>query len=226
MSKSISTILQLCGGTFPTGGFSQSYGLETYVANGKVQNIESFRSFLENYLMITIGTFEGPAFMESYDLAQGWEEDKLLELHELLDAMKLTKENKEASNRTGKSLLRVASQMLDDKVLIDFYEKYGKKGLSGPIALGIVCGRLGVDKDLSLESYIFSTLNGLVQSGIKLIPLGNVEAQKLLHEMNGYINNIMETTKKTKIDEICNFCPAFDIASMQHEVLPTRLYMS
>ncbi len=226
MSNNISTILQLCGGTFPTGGFSQSYGLETYVAREKVHNIESFRSFLESYLMITIGTFEGPAFMEAYDLAGTWEEDKLIELHELLDAMKLTKENKEASNRTGKSLLRVASQMIEDEKLVAFYDKYGKKGLSGPIALGIVCGRLGVDKDLSLESYIFATLNGLIQSGIKLIPLGNVEAQKLLHEMNSYTKDIIETTKATKIDEISNFCPALDIASMQHEVLPTRLYMS
>ena len=226
MINNTSFVLQLCGGTFPTGGFSQSYGLETYVSQGKVNSIETFREYLKNYLSVTIGTFEGVVLLEAYDCATIWELDRIKEIDSIVNAMMLTKETREASNRTGKSLLRVASQMLEDDDIKEFYEAYGKKGISGAVAMAAVCGKLGIDKDITLESYIFSTLNGLVQSGIKLIPLGNVEAQKLLFEMNDVIRKIVELSKTTEFEEITNFSPALDIASMQHEFLPTRLYMS
>ncbi len=227
MSKTnLSKLMQISGGTFPTGGFSQSYGLETYVTNGIVKDVATMREFLESYLKVTIGTFEGPALIKAHNLAIEWKEEELLELDELLEAMKLTKESKEASNRMGKSILRISSQMMEDVVLIDFYDKKGKKGISAPVAQGMVSGRMAISVDESLEGYIFATLNGLIQSGIKLIPLGNVEAQKLLFEMMDFIEEVIVLSKETPIEEINNFCPALDIASMNHEVLTTRLYMS
>ena len=45
-SQQLFRLLQLNGGTFPTGGFSQSWGLETYVSEGTVQDAATFRAFL------------------------------------------------------------------------------------------------------------------------------------------------------------------------------------
>ena len=43
-------LMQLAGGTFPSGGFSQSWGLETYVSEGKICDSSTFSNFLEVYL--------------------------------------------------------------------------------------------------------------------------------------------------------------------------------
>ena len=38
-------LMQLAGGTFPSGGFSQSWGLETYVAEGTITDSASSVSY-------------------------------------------------------------------------------------------------------------------------------------------------------------------------------------
>ena len=43
-------LMQMAGGTFPSGGFSQSWGLETYVADGTVSDSTSFKEFATSYL--------------------------------------------------------------------------------------------------------------------------------------------------------------------------------
>ena len=53
-------LMQIAGGTFPSGGFSQSWGLETYVSCGKVADEQSFVEFAETYLESTLALCEGP----------------------------------------------------------------------------------------------------------------------------------------------------------------------
>ena len=45
--KQLFYLMQIAGGTFPSGGFSQSWGLETYVANGKGSDEAGFKRFME-----------------------------------------------------------------------------------------------------------------------------------------------------------------------------------
>ena len=73
---------------------------------------------------------------------------------------------------------------------------------------------------------MFSTANSLVQSALKLIPLGNTEAQKILFDSGQLMEHVSDICMKTGIDEISNFCPALDIAGIRHETLGVRLYMS
>ena len=40
-------LMQLAGGTFPSGGFSQSWGLETYVSEGKYVTADNASEFIE-----------------------------------------------------------------------------------------------------------------------------------------------------------------------------------
>lgn len=219
-------ILQFAGGTFPSGSFSHSWGLETYVSNGKVKNAKEFMDFLQMYLEAVIGRCEGPSISKAYDLAANWDEKGLIELEELLTAMKLTKESKEASLRTGKALMRIASSILNDKKIEDYYKKYNKEGISYALAYGIICGRLEIEKKNALSSFVYSTVNALVQSAIKLVPLGNVEAQKILIDAYDMMEKAVAMSLEIDIDHISNFCPGLDIASMVHENLPVRLYMS
>ena len=64
--KKFYALMQMNGGTFPTGGFSQSWGLETYVAEGKVYDSDTFEKFLDVYLDSCIGRCEGPVLIRAY----------------------------------------------------------------------------------------------------------------------------------------------------------------
>ena len=223
------SLLQFAGGTFPTGAFSQSWGLETYVATGKVYDLKSFQEFLHAYIQGVLAHFEGPVLCRAYELIQNetTADYTVLEpLDELVTAMRLTRESREASHRTGKALIRIASAMLDRKELTAYYESRKESGTNYPVAFGMLSALMEVPKEEALSAFIFSAVNGIVQSGVKLIPLGNGEAQKLIMQNYETIGGAVEEALATPFEEIYSFCPAFDLASIHHEDLETRLYMS
>ncbi len=223
------SLLQFAGGTFPTGAFSQSWGLETYVATGKVHDLKSFEGFLQAYIQGVLAHFEGPVLCRAYQLAESKsaiDYAQLAQLEELVTAMRLTRESREASHRTGKALIRIASSMLDRKDLNKYYETGKESGINYPVAFGLLAALMNVPKEDALAAFVFSAVNGIVQSGVKLIPLGNGEAQKLILESYESIGNVVEEALATPFEDIYSFCPAFDVASIHHEDLQTRLYMS
>ena len=218
-------ILQLAGGTFPTGSFSQSWGLETYVYNGEVSDEECFRRFLGAFINTTLAGLEGPVVCSAYDFAKAGDMDSLRDLDKQIVAMKLTKESREGCLRMGKALLRIASEMTDHDILTSYY-KACHSGSAFPVTFGLVSSILGLEKEDMLSAFMFSSVSGLVQSGLKLIPLGNIQAQRILLDLYDNIGSAVEKAFHTELEDAFAFCPGLDIASMLHETLPTRLYMS
>lgn len=218
-------ILQLAGGTFPTGSFSQSWGLETYVFNGEVTDEKRFRLFLDAFIDTTLAGLEGPVVCSAYDFAKAGDLESLSELDKQITAMKLTKESREGCLRMGKALLRIAAEMTDNDILTSYF-KACFSGSAFPVAFGLVSAILGLEKEDMLSAFMFSSVSGLVQSGLKLIPLGNIQAQRILLNLYDKIGNAVEKAFLTDLEDAFAFCPALDIASMLHETLPTRLYMS
>lgn len=224
--KQLFYLMQIAGGTFPSGGFSQSWGLETYVAEGKVRDEASFKEFAETYLESTLARCEGPIMYSACEISGIWDREKIDELEELSCAVKVTKESRESSLRMGKAFMRIMADILEDDRLTEIKKEYGLGGISYPVIYGLVCGRLGLDAGKAMESFVFSTINALVQSAVKLVPLGNTQAQRILLELYPAMEQTVKTALETPVSEISNFCPGIDIASILHENLPTRLYMS
>lgn len=219
-------LMQIAGGTFPSGGFSQSWGLETYIVKGSVSDEKSFKEFIETYLESTVTRCEGPIMYEAYKLAVEWNDNKLKELEELSCAAKVTKESRESSLRMGKAFMRIMADIIEDEHLSKIKSLCRPEGISYPVVYGAVCGRLKLDIGDSMKAFVFSTVNALVQSAVKLIPLGNKQAQQILLELYPVMARASEESLEININDISNFCPGLDIASIQHEYLSTRLYMS
>lgn len=219
-------LMQMAGGTFPSGGFSQSWGLETYVSQGLVTDDRTFIEFTTTYLESTITRCEGPLMREAYELAKADDMDAIKELEELSVAVKVTKESRESSLRMGKAFRRIMAEVVDDDFLTRLKKLSGMEGITYPVVYGAVCGRLGLDVEEAMKAFVFSTVNALVQSAVKLIPLGNTQAQQVLTELYPVMETTADESLKVPLDEISNFCPGLDIASINHEFLTTRLYMS
>ena len=122
--------------------------------------------------------------------------------------------------------MRIMADITEDEKLPQVKKLCGPEGITYPVIYGLVCGRVGLDMENAMESFVFSTVNALVQSAVKLIPLGNKQAQKILLELYPAMEKTVRKGLETPVSEISNFCPGIDIASIAHESLPTRLYMS
>jgi urease accessory protein len=218
-------LLQINGGTFPTGGFSQSWGLETYVSEGIITGEDSFTEFLEIFLDSNIGSCEGPVIREAYRLTGSSESEKLAELEQLSVASKTTKESREAAVRMGKAFMRIMKEILRSEDFA-YVKKLLGRDVSYPVAYGAACKVMGTNPETAIRAYVYGSANALVQSAVKLIPLGNTQAQKILYESAHVMDMAVKKSLETDMDDITNFCPGLDIASIRHETLPVRLYMS
>ena len=224
--KDLFYLMQMAGGTFPSGGFSQSWGLETYVAEGRIKDEADFIMFAESYLESAVACCEGPIAIKAMRLAADWDDQGLEELEELSIAVKVVKESRESSLRMGKAFMRIMADITEDERLLEFRAGRMAEGVTYPVIYGAVCGRLGIDETEAVKAFVFSTVNALSQSAVKLIPLGNRQAQLALLRLYPAMEEAVRISFETSVEDISNFCPGLDIAGILYEYLPTRLYMS
>ena len=218
-------ILQIAGGTLPIGGFSQSYGLETYVSDGRVNDADTLVAFMKTYLGTTISNQDGPVVAEAHRLIEKREWEALAALNELAMAAKLTAESRGAALKTGRAIMRIGRKIFGREER-DVWSLDALRNAHGAVAFGALSQSMGVALKPAVTAYAYASLNTLLQSGIKLIPLGNIEAQQLLYEILFLIEPAAQHALSVAPDEINNFSPCLELASIEHEGLPTRLYMS
>lgn len=220
-------LMQISSASFPVGGFSHSFGLETYVSNNKITNVYEVSELISGMLLNSLGTCDGVAVRHACRAAKLGECKKIYNIDQIISSMKLVKEIRDANMKMGKAMLRLAKSMFQNEVLNNYFEKVNCDGYGYfPVVFGAVCGCLNIEDQLAVSAFLFSSVNNLITVGTKLVPLGQLESQQALVELYPLI---VETAKKCMgidLEDISSFSPALDIASMRHEELYTRLYMS
>src|SRR2546426_9140807 len=140
------TLLQFADGLFPAGGFAHSFGLETYVQDGRVRD----RAGLEAFIAAHLDGSAGPADAAAAAIAAGqaWEGDVdgWIALDARLDAMKSVPELRAASRQMGRQTLRIAAGLGDDPFLARLMRAVDDELTAGHHAtvFGAALGRGGV----------------------------------------------------------------------------------
>ena len=81
-------LLQVNDAQFPIGGYSHSYGLETYIQKNIVNDPESALAFMESSIMNSFLYSELLPARLAYEYALEGKLDKILELEEIVEASK------------------------------------------------------------------------------------------------------------------------------------------
>lgn len=221
----------LTDSALPIGAFSHSFGLETLIAGG-VRDIQKVREILTTYLEEGLGRCDCPAAALAYRAAAAGDLDELLGLDELVNALRLPREWREAGAQMGRRLLFLATDLwggTPSPVLTAFSEAVALGQATGqhPVAAGVVFHATGLPLDWVLCSFLYSALQGLVLAAVRLVPLGQTEGQRLLLSLHPRISLLMQKALAVKnAGDLCSFQPGLEIAGMQHECLYTRLFIS
>jgi len=77
-----------------------------------------------------------------------------------------------------------------------------------------------------LEAFLYAQVSAMVTNCVKSIPLSQTAGQKMLFGFHGVMEEILAETGRLTKEDLGRSAPGFDIRSMQHEVLYSRLYMS
>lgn len=225
-------LLLLSDSALPTGGFSHSNGLETFIARGE----KDLQGLLETFVIESLVKVDGPAFVLAYRAFEAQNLDELLELDQTVHAMKIPREWREAGGQMGRRLLAVGDTLCEvnpELVRSAIWDEY-RETVQGsqtpgqyPVAAGVLYGLLGIRLPDAALAYAIAAVKNLVGAVIRLVPLGQTEGLKLQYSINSKVERVIpDMLQVQSMEELGGFAPSFEMAGMAHEKLYTRLFIS
>jgi urease accessory protein len=227
-TESLATLLQFADGLFPAGGHAHSFGLETYVQEGRVQDGDGAAAFVTAYLEGSAGPSDAVAVALAGDHVRAGDEAGLFALDTRIDAMRPAVELREASRQMGRQTLRVAAALTRDDVLAHFHEQ-AEAGLTPghhPVVFGALSGVLGWTKEAAALAYLHAAAVVVVGAALRLLPMGQLEGQRVLSSVRPLITRLARAAAIASDDDLWGFTPGIDAASMRHARLEARLFRS
>ena len=195
-------LLQINDALFPIGGYSHSYGLETYIQQGRVCDVQSAREYIQKRLGYNLLYTDFLAVHLAFLAAKEENLEKLNELEEIM----------EASRKSA------------------FYQSYLKKregkSTCHPCAYGTFCACMGMDEDEVLLNFMYAQTSAMVTNCVKAIPLSQSDGQNILYHLHSHLDELLSKMKTLGEEMLCLSTPGFDLRSIQHETLYSRIYMS
>lgn len=222
------SLLQFADALFPIGGHAHSFGLEYYVETGRAVDSKGVKDVLVSHLRGRAGPCDAVAVGVAGHLARQHDLEGCLALDRELDAQNHVTEFREASRQMGHQTARVAATLTGDQLLIDYLDAVESKETPGhhPVAFGISGGVIGWDPEQAAAAFLFSTASQIVGAATRLVPLGQLDAQKILWDVGPLIASLAKETLGKEQRDIWSFSPGMEIAGMRHAKMEQRLFRS
>jgi len=222
------TLLQFSDGLFPAGGFAHSFGLETYVQDGRIRDRHDLEMFVAAHLDGSAGPADAAAAAIAVGVARRDDSHEWFALDARLDAMKTVPEFRAASRQMGRQALRVAAGLGDDPFLgrLARAVEDDRAAAHHATVFGAAVGRGGVEPERAAAAYLYSTAALLVGAGLRLIALGQLDGQRVLAAMRGRIERLAAAAATATVDDLWSFNPALELAGIRHAALDMRLFRS
>lgn len=220
-------LLQINDAAFPIGGYSHSYGLETYIQHGIVRDYETVLGYIRQNIKSSFLYSELLAVRLAYQAAVNRDYQEIQSIEEWIYAAKSPKELREASVKLGNRFIKMASAALPDAGAFGEYRSLVRKErCSHSVAYGVFCAAAGIDQQEALGAYLYAQIGAVVTNCVKTIPLSQTDGQRILAGCHELFDQVLDQLNTLEKGDLCRSCPGLDIRSMQHEVLYSRLYMS
>ena len=228
MNNALLSLLQLCDPTLPIGGYAHSAGLETYVQQGAVHNLVTAKAFVTQMLVQNLQYTDAAFVSLAYDAVLTNDIERLSQLDMECNAVKLCWEIREASHKLGTRLMKIFYPLLNSQTIENYRQCLALQNTKGNycIAFGMIAGISGISKSDTLTGFYYNAAAGMVTNSVKLVPLSQQHGQELLFSLQNLIGQLADKNMQPDKELLGFCCSGFDIRSMQHERLYSRLYMS
>ncbi len=221
-------LLHLSDPTLPIGAYTHSGGLETYVQQGLVKDGTGAAAFIRNMLEHNLPYNDALFAVLAYRAALEGDIATIVALDQECTALKAPQELRMASQKLGVRLLKLLSPLVVHATGESYKEQIKAGAALGHYCLvfGVYAALSGIPLEEALTAFYYNAATGMVTNSVKLIPLGQQQGQQILFELLPQLPELVKRTLAIPRDMAgrCSF--GFDIRSMQHERLYSRLYMS
>jgi len=198
-------LVQWLSPTFPIGAFAYSQGLETAITTGTVHDAASLQDWIT--AILTLGSARTDAILLAHARTGA-------DLTDYATALAPSAERHTEMMEQGRAFgTAIAAITGTPQPLLPY-----------ALAVAHATRALDVPTETVLTHWLQGTAAQLASVGVRFIPLGQTDGQRILATLAPLITKLAAAYATAPLTEIGTATIAADLASMQHETLPVRIY--
>jgi urease accessory protein len=212
----------------PVGAYSYSHGLEYAVEAGLVGDAPALHAYIETALRHGAGRVDAAFLAAAHRASPFSASGALEEAVSLAATLRGTRELALESAAQGRALLTTLHQAWPAPELQELDALCRRLAVEPPYAC--VAGVAAAAHRLALEATLLALLHAvvanLVSAGLRLIPLGQSDGQRITAALAPTIEQVASEAATASLDDLGTATPVIDWCSMRHETQYTRLFRS
>jgi urease accessory protein len=210
---------------YPVGAFSYSGGLEWAVEAGDVNDADSLRRWLELVIGQGGGSCDAVFFVHAYRSMADNDDGALRAVAELAAAFAPSKERQLETTAQGEAFVAATQAAWPCAALERLGRAWGGP-VAYPVAVAVAAAGHGVALEPVLGAYLHAVAANLVSAGVRLVPLGQSDGQRVLAALEPVVAAAATRALTTALDDVGGAALRADLASLHHETQYTRLFRS
>src|SRR6266446_4245996 len=210
---------------YPIGAFSYSSGIEWAVEAGDITDAVSLEGWLATMIAGGSGFCDAVFFAHAHRAVTQSDEGALRAVAELAAAFAPSKERHLETMAQGRAFLDVTRAAWPTPAL-DCLLAIADGGVALPVAVGVASAGHAIALAPALQAYLHAFAANLVSAGVRLVPLGQTDGQRVLAALEPMVATTAERARTTALDDVGGAAFRADLAAMHHETQHTRLFRS
>jgi urease accessory protein len=210
---------------YPVGAYSYSSGIEWAVEAGDIKDAETLKAWLAVMLADGGGFCDAVLFAHAHRAVAGEDDGALSAVAELASAFAPSKERHLETTAQGAAFVETTRAAWPCAAL-DKLKQVWDGLVAYPVAVAVAAGGHAIALEPSLAAYVQALAANWVSAGVRLIPLGQTDGQRVLAALEPVIAATAARALATSLDDIGSAAFRADLASARHETQYTRLFRS
>ena len=211
--------------SFPVGAFAYSHGLEWAVEAGDISNAATCEAWISDLLVHGSGYNDAIIMAAAYRAVTIRDRATLGVVAELAVAMQPSSERHLEATAQGNAFLTAARAAWEVPSLA-FLKSAWDGDVAYPVAVGALSAGHDIPLSTTLDAFILAFSATLVSAAVRLGPIGQTDAQRILAALMPTIRKTAILASTSTLDDLGSAAFRSDLASLRHETQYTRLFRS
>lgn len=214
--------------SFPVGAFTYSHGIEFAVEDGLVKDHEALAAWIGAIVEKGAGRIDAMMFAAAHRAAADGDDTALDRAVERAHATRASHETALEATAQGVAFVETVRRVWPDGRIERWRERMAAMARQPTlaVAVGTVAGFMGLPAPLALVGYLQSFAANLVSAGVRLVPLGQTDGQRVMALLEPVIVAAAARAPEIPLADLGGAAFMVDWTSIRHETQYTRLFRS